>query len=125
MQWTNAQLYSLATTLKHLAYLGRQVPCVLTPAELPCVLTPAELLWWGGTLIVSNIGATGAGEGAMPGGDVAIVALGRARWVWDIERGEGKVRWALAGRWIIALSRGLSLLRLWRHGAGTLSSRNG
>src|SRR5260221_4696 len=69
--------------------------------------------------------STGAGEGAMPGGDVAIVALGRARWVWDIERGEGKVRWALAGRWIIALSRGLSLLRLWRHGVGTLSSRNG
>jgi len=42
-------------------------------------------------LTVSNIGAIGAGERVMPllvpGGDVAIVALGRARWVWDIERG--------------------------------------
>ena len=46
-------VYSLATTLKHLAYLGRQVPCVLTPAELP---------WCGGTLTVSNPGAICANE---------------------------------------------------------------
>jgi len=78
-------VYSLAATLKHLAYLGRQVPCGLTPAELPRR---------GGTLTVSNIGSIGAGESAMPllfpGGGVAIVALGRARWEWDVERGDGK-----------------------------------
>ncbi|KAH9991057.1 2-oxoacid dehydrogenases acyltransferase-domain-containing protein [Russula vinacea] len=78
-------VYSLAAAVKHLAYLGRQVPCALTPAELPRR---------GGTLTVSNIGAIGAGESAMPllvpGGGVAIVALGRARWVWDVERGDGK-----------------------------------
>jgi 2-oxoisovalerate dehydrogenase E2 component (dihydrolipoyl transacylase) len=78
-------VYSLNATLKHLAHLGRQVPCALTPTELPRR---------GGTLTVSNIGAIGAGESAMPllvpGGGVAIVALGRARWVWDVERGEGK-----------------------------------
>lgn len=43
---------------------------------------------------MSNVGAIGAGESAMPvlvpGGGVAIVALGRARWVWDVERGDGK-----------------------------------
>ncbi len=57
--------YSLATTLNHLAYVGQQVPCVLTPAELP---------WYGGTLTMSNIGAIGTGKRAMPllvpGGDV-------------------------------------------------------
>ncbi|KAF8264344.1 2-oxoacid dehydrogenases acyltransferase-domain-containing protein [Lactarius quietus] len=77
-------VYSVASTLKHLAHLGRQVPSALTPAELPRR---------GGTLTVSNIGAVGAGESAMPllvpGGGVAIVALGRARWVWDVERGDG------------------------------------
>ena len=78
-------VYSLAAALKHLAYLGRQVPCGLTPAELPRR---------GGTLTVSNIGAIGGGQSAMPllfpGGGVAIVALGRARWEWDVERGDGK-----------------------------------
>jgi 2-oxoisovalerate dehydrogenase E2 component (dihydrolipoyl transacylase) len=77
-------VYSIASTLKHFAYLGRQVPSALTPAELPRR---------GGTLTVSNIGAVGAGESAMPllvpGGGVAIVALGRARWTWDVERGDG------------------------------------
>ncbi|KAH9053708.1 CoA-dependent acyltransferase [Lactarius vividus] len=80
----NHSVYSLASTLRHLAHLGRQVPNALTPAELPRR---------GGTLTVSNIGAIGAGEGAMPllvpGGGVAIVALGRARWTWDVERGDG------------------------------------
>ncbi|KAI9436918.1 CoA-dependent acyltransferase [Lactarius indigo] len=77
-------VYSLASTLRHFAHLGRQVPNALTPAELPRR---------GGTLTVSNIGAVGAGESAMPllvpGGGVAIVALGRARWTWDVERGDG------------------------------------
>ena len=78
-------VYSLAATLKHLAHLGRQIPCGLTPAELPRR---------GGTLTVSNIGGIGRGESAMPllvpGGGVAIVALGRAKWEWDVERGDGK-----------------------------------
>ncbi|KAI0292236.1 CoA-dependent acyltransferase [Multifurca ochricompacta] len=81
----NHSVYSLASTLKHLAHLGRQDPSGLTPTELPRR---------GGTLTVSNVGAIGAGESAMPvlvpGGGVAIVALGRARWVWDVERGDGK-----------------------------------
>jgi len=41
------------------------------------------------TLTVSNVGAIGTGENMMPvlvlGGSVAIVALGCARWVWDVE----------------------------------------
>ena len=38
---------------------------------------------------MSNIGAVGKAEGAMPilvpGGGVAIVALGKAKWVWDVD----------------------------------------
>ena len=56
----------------------------------------------GGTISVSNIGAVGRGEDAVPvlvqDGGVAIVALGRARWVWDVEAGgEGDVRYYLGG----------------------------
>jgi len=40
---------------------------------------------------VSNVGAVGFGEHAspvlVPGGGVAIVAIGRARWVWDVSEG--------------------------------------
>ncbi|EGN92938.1 hypothetical protein SERLA73DRAFT_98510 [Serpula lacrymans var. lacrymans S7.3] len=78
-------IYALASRLKHLAHAGRQTPCALTPAEMPKR---------GGTITVSNVGAVGAGEFAapvlVPGGGVAIVAVGRAKWVWDVERGEGK-----------------------------------
>ena len=78
-------IYALASSLKHLSHLGRQVPSGLTLAELPKR---------GGTLTVSNVGAIGAGEFAapvlVPGGGVAIVALGRARWEWDVNRGDGK-----------------------------------
>ncbi|RDB27303.1 Lipoamide acyltransferase component of branched-chain alpha-keto acid dehydrogenase complex, mitochondrial [Hypsizygus marmoreus] len=78
-------IYSLAARLKHLSHLGRQTPSGLTPAEMPKR---------GGTLTVSNVGALGAGEFAspilVPGGGVAIVALGRAKWVWDVDRGDGK-----------------------------------
>ncbi|TFY64114.1 hypothetical protein EVG20_g6053 [Dentipellis fragilis] len=78
-------VYSLASSLKHLSHLGRQVPSGLTPAELPKR---------GGTLTVSNVGAIGAGEFAspvlVPGGGVAIVAIGRACWEWDVNRGDGK-----------------------------------
>ncbi|KAJ8455017.1 hypothetical protein ONZ45_g19080 [Pleurotus djamor] len=78
-------MYSLASQLKHLSHLGRQTPCGLTPAEMPKR---------GGTITVSNVGAIGAGEFAspvlVPGGGVAIVAIGRAKWVWDVDRGDGK-----------------------------------
>jgi len=78
-------VYSLSAQLKHLSHLGRQVPCGLSPAEMPRR---------GGTITVSNVGAIGAGEFAspvlVPGGGVAIVAIGRAKWVWDVNRGDGK-----------------------------------
>ncbi|KAI0668592.1 CoA-dependent acyltransferase [Trametes maxima] len=78
-------VYALAAQLRQLAHLGRQVPCALTPREMPRR---------GGTVSVSNVGGIGAVESAapvlVPGGGVAIVAIGRARWVWDVERGDGK-----------------------------------
>ncbi|KAF8883828.1 CoA-dependent acyltransferase [Infundibulicybe gibba] len=85
LQGVNAQsIYSLSSQLKHLSHLGRQTPCGLSPKEMPKR---------GGTLTVSNVGALGAGEFAspvlVPGGGVAIVAIGRAKWVWDVERGDG------------------------------------
>ncbi|KAI0324346.1 CoA-dependent acyltransferase [Cubamyces sp. BRFM 1775] len=74
-------VYALAAQLRHLAHLGRQVPCALTPSEMPRK---------GGTISVSNVGGIGAVESAapvlVPGGGVAIVAIGRAKWVWDVER---------------------------------------
>ncbi|CDO71717.1 hypothetical protein BN946_scf184920.g1 [Trametes cinnabarina] len=74
-------VYALAAQLKHLAHLGRQVPCALTPNEMPKK---------GGTVSVSNVGGIGAVESAapvlVPGGGVAIVAIGRAKWVWDVEK---------------------------------------
>ncbi|KAJ7652166.1 2-oxoacid dehydrogenases acyltransferase-domain-containing protein [Mycena polygramma] len=70
-------VYALASDIAHLADLGRRVPSGLTPAHLGA-----------GTLSVSNVGAAGRGTGAapvlVPGGGVAIVALGRAEWVWDV-----------------------------------------
>ncbi|KAF8234838.1 CoA-dependent acyltransferase [Tricholoma matsutake] len=80
-----SSIYTLASRLKHLSYLGRQTPCGFTPAEMPKR---------GGTISVSNIGGIGAGDFAspvlVPGGGVAIVVLGRAKWVWDVDRGDGK-----------------------------------
>ncbi|KAJ3802922.1 2-oxoacid dehydrogenases acyltransferase-domain-containing protein [Lentinula aff. detonsa] len=77
-------IYALSSQLKHLSHLGRQTPCGLTPKEMPKR---------GGTLTVSNVGAIGAGDFAapvlVPGGGVAIVALGRAKWVWDVNQGDG------------------------------------
>ena len=46
-------VYDLASQLRLLAHLGRQVPCGLTPTEMPKR---------GGTLTVSNIGGIGDGE---------------------------------------------------------------
>ncbi|PIL30795.1 hypothetical protein GSI_06963 [Ganoderma sinense ZZ0214-1] len=78
-------VYALASQLKHISHLGRQVPCALTPKEMPKR---------GGTISVSNVGGVGAIESAapvlVPGGGVAIVAIGRAKWVWDVDRGDGK-----------------------------------
>jgi 2-oxoisovalerate dehydrogenase E2 component (dihydrolipoyl transacylase) len=78
-------IYALSGQLKQLSYLGRQTPCGLSPAEMPKR---------GGTVTLSNIGAIGAGDYAspvlVPGGGVAIVAVGRAKWVWDVDRGDGK-----------------------------------
>ncbi|KAH0838878.1 CoA-dependent acyltransferase [Lanmaoa asiatica] len=75
-------IHGLASRVAHLADLGRQVPCGLTPREMPRR---------GGTVSVSNVGAIGQGEHAspvlVPGGGVAIVAIGRARWVWDVSEG--------------------------------------
>ena len=63
--------------------LGWQVPCGLAPAEMPKR---------GGTITVSNVGAIGDGDFAspvlVPGGGMAIVAIGRAKWVWDVNRNE-------------------------------------
>ena len=48
----------------------------------------------GGTLTVSNVGAIGNGEFAspvlVPGGGVAIVAIGRAKWVWEVNEDDDK-----------------------------------
>ena len=68
------------------------------------MLTPKEMPKRGGTLTVSNIGAIGAGEFAspvlVPGGGVAIVAIGRAKWVWDVERREeGEKRLKVGVSW--------------------------
>lgn len=83
-------IYSISSQLKHLSFLGRQVPCALTMNEMPKR---------GATVTVSNVGAVGDGEYAhpvlVPGGGVAIVAIGRARWVWDVsksERGERRLK---------------------------------
>ncbi|KAJ7197738.1 2-oxoacid dehydrogenases acyltransferase-domain-containing protein [Mycena pura] len=70
-------VFGLASDVAHLSALGRRVPCGLGPAQLAA-----------GTVSVSNVGAAGAGTGAapvlVPGGGVAIVALGRAAWEWDV-----------------------------------------
>ena len=80
-----SSIYALSSQLKHLAHLGRQVPCALTPNDMPKR---------GGTLTVSNIGAIAAADFAspvlVPGGGVAIVAIGQAKWVWDVDSGDGK-----------------------------------
>jgi 2-oxoisovalerate dehydrogenase E2 component (dihydrolipoyl transacylase) len=90
-------IYSLASTLKHFSHLGRQVPCGLTPVEMPKR---------GGTITVSNVGAIGDGDFAspilVPGSGVAIVAIGRAKWVWDVNRnpsGQGERRLKVGISW--------------------------
>ncbi|KAJ7227886.1 2-oxoacid dehydrogenases acyltransferase-domain-containing protein [Mycena haematopus] len=76
-------IYALASTVTHLAALGRGPHSggKTAGSALAPYLAP-------GTLSVSNVGAAGQGTGAapvlVPGGGVAIVALGRAAWVWDV-----------------------------------------
>jgi len=68
--------YEIMGEIRRLQGLGRQVPSGLTIKEMPKQ---------GGTVTVSNVGAIGKGEWAapllVPGGGVAIVAIGRAKWV--------------------------------------------
>ncbi|EIW86008.1 CoA-dependent acyltransferase [Coniophora puteana RWD-64-598 SS2] len=88
-------VFSIASRVRHLAHLGRQTPVGLTPRDMPRR---------GGTVSVSNVGAVGAGESAhpvlVPGGGVAIVAVGRARWVWDVDaKAEGERRLRVPVSW--------------------------
>ena len=60
----------------------------------------------GGTITVSNVGAIGDGDFAnpvlVPGAGVAIVAIGRAKWVWDVNRndnGQGERRLKIGVSW--------------------------
>ncbi|KAF8588522.1 CoA-dependent acyltransferase [Ramaria rubella] len=71
--------YAIMGRLRRLQHLGRQTPCELGLAEMPKRV---------GTLTVSNVGGIGKGEFAapilVPGGGVAIVAIGRAKWVDEV-----------------------------------------
>lgn len=68
--------FAIMGRLRRLQHLGRQTPCALGPADMPKQ---------GGTITVSNVGAIGQGEYAspvlVPGIGIAIVAIGRAKWV--------------------------------------------
>jgi 2-oxoisovalerate dehydrogenase E2 component (dihydrolipoyl transacylase) len=73
--------FEIMGELRRLSNLGRRTPNHgLGPRELPKN---------GGTITVSNVGAIGKGEFAspvlVPGGGVAIVALGRAQWVNELD----------------------------------------
>ena len=65
--------------------------------QTPSALTPKEMPKRSGTLTVSNVGpgAIGAGDFAslvlVPGERLVIVAIiGRAKWVWNVDGGDGK-----------------------------------
>ena len=68
--------YEIMGELRRFQSLGRQTPAAFTTKEMPKR---------GATISVSNVGAIGKGEWAapllVPGGGVAIVAIGRAKWV--------------------------------------------
>ena len=70
-------VHSLASILKKISHLGRQVPCNLTPAEMPKR---------GGTITVSNVGAIGDGDFANP---VLVPGSGVAPWRLDERSGCG------------------------------------
>jgi len=76
--------FEIMGELRRLSNLGRRTPTHgLTQRELPKN---------GGTITVSNVGAIGKGEFAspvlVPGGGVAIVALGRAQWVNELDESD-------------------------------------
>lgn len=52
---------------------------------------------------MSNVGGIGDGEGAhpvlVPGGGVAIVAIGRAKWTWDVSKSVGERRLKVSVSW--------------------------
>ncbi|KIM34560.1 hypothetical protein M408DRAFT_325927 [Serendipita vermifera MAFF 305830] len=68
--------YEIMGELRRFQSLGRKTPAGFTMKEMPKR---------GATISVSNVGAIGKGEWAapllVPGGGVAIVAIGRAKWV--------------------------------------------
>ncbi|KAJ7434098.1 CoA-dependent acyltransferase [Mycena galericulata] len=86
-------LFSLASEIASLSSLGRAVSTGGASSGLQ-----KSHFAGGATLTVSNVGAAGRGTGAapvlVPGGGVAIVALGRAEWVWDVRVGAGGMRGA-------------------------------
>jgi len=119
-----SSVYDIQSKLKHLQYLGMFIiesdPCLIiethcfisTGRQTPCGLTPREMPRRGGTITVSNIGSIGKGVFAspvlVPGGGVAICALGRAEWVmdvsadiWDASAGRGERRLKLPVSWSV------------------------
>ncbi|KAF5335419.1 hypothetical protein D9758_016908 [Tetrapyrgos nigripes] len=87
-------VYSIAGEVKRISELARGQTSRLTKEDFDG--TPASSgedgetrPRKGATLTVSNVGAIGHGTGAhpvlVPGGGVAIVAVGRARWEWDAD----------------------------------------
>ncbi|KZT40419.1 CoA-dependent acyltransferase [Sistotremastrum suecicum HHB10207 ss-3] len=80
---SSLSIYQITSTLRRFQSLA-----------LSSKLTPAEMPKKGGTISVSNVGSIGKGEFASPvlveGGGVAIVAIGRARWVreWDLSEAD-------------------------------------
>lgn len=76
--------YDIMGKLRRLQRLGRQTPCGLGPEDMPKK---------GGTVTVSNVGAIGQGEYAspvlVPGCGLAIVAIGKAKWV-DVVPADGR-----------------------------------
>ena len=78
--------YELMGELRRLSNLGRTIPHSLSPKDMPKR---------GATITVSNVGAIGKGEFAapllVPGGGVAIVAIGRAKWVQKEYPGERRL----------------------------------
>lgn len=90
-------MYTLAGTLADLSHRARQKPCGLTAKETQ----------GNGTISVSNVGAIGDGHFAapvlVPSGGIAIVAIGRAHWIWDvsphINNGNGGKRLKIGVSW--------------------------